>query len=170
MTKVTIRKAIVDDVDALFSVSSLAHNSGYDSIIPSRSFARFKRRYAPTLKNRMAYKKVASIRIVHPSWAFYIAEKDGHIVGYHCSKQISEDTALLRGLFVEPGYQGQGVGKKLFIHMLTHFDGFRLELKVLKYNARAIALYEQYGFVKTKRLVGRFFGAPQIIMVRQKQG
>lgn len=169
MDTVVIRKATVVDATALFDVSVAAHASGYDSMIPKRSYSRFTRRFADVPRNREIFLRTARIRLASPLWSFTVAERDGKIIGYHCARRTGS-VIMLRGLFVDPRFQRNGIGKRLFSELVQQFQNDTLEFKVLKANARAIALYTQFGFIRTRRYVSRFFGAPQIVMVRKKQG
>jgi putative acetyltransferase len=71
--------------------------------------------------------------------------------GLHHFKQSRRAHAMHLGMSVRDDYQGKGVGTAL-LRTLTEFaDGWlnviRLELTVYTDNARAVALYEKFGFV-----------------------
>ncbi|MFD2444729.1 GNAT family N-acetyltransferase [Bacillus sp. CGMCC 1.16607] len=64
-------------------------------------------------------------------------------------------TAWNGGTGVSPQYQGQGIGKILMDELIEVYqiEGVKhATLEVLKNNAGAIALYERYGYKKTKSL------------------
>jgi putative acetyltransferase len=55
------------------------------------------------------------------------------------------------GMAVADGWQGRGVGRALMVHLVQLADALeveRLELHVYADNARAISLYERFGFVR----------------------
>lgn len=58
---------------------------------------------------------------------------------------------------IVPAYRGQGVGAALLAHALAEARGrgdSRMGLEVIEQNAPAVRLYEKYGFVRQRRLVG----------------
>lgn len=68
---------------------------------------------------------------------------------------------------VNPQYQGMGVGKRLFTHLLNYVekhrhDIHRIELITRESNTRAIALYEKLGFRIEGRLRNRIRIAPNL--------
>lgn len=85
-----------------------------------------------------------------------VAEREGAVVGTSGLHPVS--AGLLRrrhvmvlGISVEPGAQGQGVGTALMQAMCDYADHWgqvlRIELNVFTDNARALALYQRFGFV-----------------------
>ena len=91
---------------------------------------------------------------IRDNWPHLVAIKDNQIIGW------CDITALDRPVFSHIGslgigilapYRDQGLGKKLLEAALeqARFKGLtRIELTVREKNHRAIALYEQFGFVK----------------------
>ena len=82
-----------------------------------------------------------------------VAELDGQVVGsagLHPATQIRRRHAAMLGISIEPQAWGQGVGTMLMQTLCDYADGWaqllRLELTVFADNARAIALYERFGF------------------------
>ncbi len=82
-----------------------------------------------------------------------VAEVGGRIVGtsgLHPVARLRRRHAAVLGISVHPEAQGRGVGSALMQAMCEHADGWaqllRLELTVFTDNARAIALYERFGF------------------------
>jgi ribosomal protein S18 acetylase RimI-like enzyme len=67
---------------------------------------------------------------------------------------------------VHPGFQGRGLGKKIFLALLEFItssrpDILRVELFVQESNERAIALYKKIGFVTEGRFEKRIMGKHQ---------
>jgi len=63
-------------------------------------------------------------------------------------------------IVVHPDFQGKGVGKLLFLHLLQEIkahrkDIYRVELIARESNRKAIAFYQSIGFKIEGRLVGR---------------
>ncbi|WP_431211807.1 N-acetyltransferase family protein [Puia sp. P3] len=92
-------------------------------------------------------------------------EATGAIIGdIHCSKpglkcfdhMLSDLT-----IAVDPDYQGQGIGKTLFVGVLDEVrenrkDILRVELLTGETNKRALAFYEGIGFAIEGRMPGRY--------------
>lgn len=82
-----------------------------------------------------------------------VAELDGRVVGsagLHPAAQLRRRHAAVLGISVEPAAQGRGVGRALMQGLCDYADGWaqllRIELTVFTDNARAIRLYEAFGF------------------------
>ena len=82
-----------------------------------------------------------------------VAERDGHIVGgvgLHPAVQLRRRHCAALGISVVPDSQNQGIGKLLMQTTCDYADGWaqilRIELTVFADNARAIHLYESFGF------------------------
>jgi putative acetyltransferase len=83
-----------------------------------------------------------------------VAERDGAVVGnagLHPFPQLRRRHAAGLGIVVAREAQGQGVGSALMQALVDYADRWvqilRIELTVFADNARAIALYERFGFV-----------------------
>ena len=83
-----------------------------------------------------------------PGWDFArVAEADGRVVGY-----LGASGGLLDDLFIDPAWQGRGLGRTLAEAQLAR--GIRpVTLEVFEQNLPARRLYEVLGF----RTVGRFW-------------
>lgn len=82
-----------------------------------------------------------------------VAEIDGQVVGsagLHPAPQLRRRHAAVLGISVATAAQGQGVGGALMQALCRYADGWgqllRIELTVFTDNARAIALYQRFGF------------------------
>lgn len=84
-----------------------------------------------------------------------IYETDGRVVGF-----LSLIGNEVGAIFVDPAYQGRGVGRSLM-------DGARdvrpfLELSVLEANALGRRFYDAYGFEFVSRYIGEATGQPEL--------
>jgi putative acetyltransferase len=70
----------------------------------------------------------------------WVWETDGRLVGF-----VSLFGNEIGGLFVDPSYQRQGIGKALVDHVANERE--ELEVEVFKDNAIGRAFYAKYGFV-----------------------
>jgi putative acetyltransferase len=85
-----------------------------------------------------------------------VAVRDGHIVGsaglHGFGPPVRRSHAVGLGISVAKAAQGQGVGRALMQGLTDFADQWghilRIELTVFTDNARAIALYEDFGFVR----------------------
>ena len=84
----------------------------------------------------------------------YVFENDGEAIGMFKLVPLQHRTshiAYLGGVAIHPAYLGKGFGKKMLgeILALGRKMGFlRIELSTATNNQKAIALYEQIGFVQ----------------------
>ncbi|MDQ2779874.1 MAG: GNAT family N-acetyltransferase [Pseudomonadota bacterium] len=90
-----------------------------------------------------------------------VAEHEGNLVGsagLHPQLQSRRRHAAMLGITVVGEAQGRGVGRALMQALCDQADGWagllRIELSVFADNARAIALYERFGFVHEGRFRG----------------
>lgn len=82
----------------------------------------------------------------------FTAEADGAVVGHIELVSTGEASARIARVLVDPARQGQGLGEQLLRAVIAEARerGIRmLTLRVIPTNARAIALYEKLGFVRT---------------------
>ncbi|HBV38712.1 MAG TPA: GNAT family N-acetyltransferase [Erwinia sp.] len=71
-----------------------------------------------------------------------VAEHDGHRTGF--AALLPADN-FLHSLFVDPAYQGQGIGSELLDAVQAGFTSTGA-LKCLKANSRALAFYQRHGW------------------------
>lgn len=89
---------------------------------------------------------------------FYVAEADDRLVGYVCvfgrvapsdPDEPPEASSFVADLFVEPGVQGLGVGKRLMETAEARARSLgvtQVDLKVLATNRQALAFYRTLGY------------------------
>jgi len=165
--QLTIRRAKVDDLSAMYVISLRAHQLLYATLIPPDRRFDFDRRYTSSKESSEAYISRMVARSKRPDWHMWVAESGGKIVGYTLEKRERATFIQNRGLFVDPDYHGRGVGTKLFETSLKIAKlGDVIRLSVVKNNLRAKHLYEKHGFVVLGQDSKTFFGATQEIMER----
>jgi ribosomal-protein-alanine N-acetyltransferase len=83
-----------------------------------------------------------------PNQHFFVAEQDGHIVGY-TGFWVENQSAHIAKLAVHPDCRRRGIASALLEHMLDAIRRLglgRAHLEVRRGNAAAQALYRQFGF------------------------
>ena len=88
-----------------------------------------------------------------------VAEIHCHKMGLEIFKHVFSDLTIA----VHPDFQGRGLGKMIFTHLLQFIednrpDILRVELFTQESNKRAIAFYTSIGFVPEGRLINRIPG------------
>lgn len=164
----SIRTATVDDIDALFTLSCRVHTMPpYTDLVPNSHRKELLSAYANTRAAKRQYeKKLLRYIDKHDAWA-HVYEIDGRIVGFRLMYR-NEDGLHLRGLYVDPDYQGQGIGLALFSLAFKYMSpGEMIELPVLESNAKARRLYEKNGFIVTDTVLPDFHGMKQVQMTYQ---
>lgn len=97
----------------------------------------------------------------HPFASFFVAKKEGHVVGFYSARFVFGDGEL-QNIAVDKALRGQGIGRALMERLLLEAARAKTEqitLEVRDSNRAACALYEAMGFV----LVGkraRFYEHP----------
>lgn len=166
--KLTIRKATVDDIDAIYRLSSRVHLVLYDNLIPANHLSEFVKNYSLSDEVRNRYFEYFLPRINDPKWYIYVAQWGKRIVGYTKGFRLDNFTLFKNGLFVDPDYQSRGIGTALLNEFLrvTHLED-SIFLAVVKGNVRAQRFYEKNGFVKQGYSEKKFHGAKLINMCRK---
>jgi len=85
------------------------------------------------------------IRVGYPCW---VLEQEGLIIGYGILS-VGAGEAHVLNLSVHPEYQGQGLGRRLLVHLLKLARGHKADtafLEVRPSNKAAVHLYLSLGF------------------------
>ncbi|NCU37674.1 GNAT family N-acetyltransferase [Candidatus Saccharibacteria bacterium] len=163
-----IRYATIADIPSLFALSCKVHRlTPYDTLIPVEQRDRFLSAYTPgsRLEAKLHAKFIHFMNV--PENYIYVAEIDGRVVGYRLAERRG-DSVYMHGLFVDPDYQGRGIGRRLFVEPLSQAKpGDTIYLTVLRGNERARKLYESEGFCVIGENPARFYGAIQDDMSRK---
>lgn len=88
----------------------------------------------------------------------WVYEKEGRVVGF-----ISLIDNVVGGLFVQPSFQGQGIGQALMNHIIE-LQG-NLEVDVFELNSIGCRFYQKYGFVAVQKVIHLETGFTLIRMV-----
>ena len=87
-----------------------------------------------------------------PGVTFYTAWAGADLAGMGAIKELSAEHGELKSMRAAPGWQGQGVGEALLVHLLAEarrrgYARVSLETGRTGAFAPAIGLYRKYGFV-----------------------
>ena len=163
--KPIIRRAVKSDIEAIYALSCKVHNASYAVLIPDDHRDEFLADFTfsdQKLRDRYDY---FLPRLVDPSWYVWVAELDGHVVGYTKEVRTDSHTISKRGLFVDPDYQGRGIGTALFETSLSIArSGGIFHLEVIEGNKKAQDLYKKHGFKITGYAPADFYGAKMVMM------
>ena len=110
-----------------------------------------------------AAEKAAERYISQPGYVSFVADENGALKGFIAGEvkekkyRVYNKEGYVELWFVEPEYQGQSVGKKLFDMLAEEFKKLgctHITLDTHLENSKAIQIYEHMGF--TKRLITFF--------------
>jgi len=144
-SRVIIREAQVADAEAMIAyVNTLAAERDIDILLMPGDFTLTVEQEAKTLANYAAA----------DNSIFFVAEIDGQIAGNvtcHGGRRQGTRHSAELGTSVVRQWRGQGLGTLMMARAMdwasTNGVVRRVELKVFARNARAIHLYENFGFV-----------------------
>jgi len=86
-------------------------------------------------------------------------------------ENIKKEKVWLGNIFVDPKYQGKGIGKYLMDRLILWSEGLEIDLNVIEYNEKAIGFYKKFGFkyshqTKEMKFNGKLI--PEICMFREE--
>lgn len=153
-SNVRLRRATV--VDALFIAQTLY-----------AAFAEYKSLYTPEAfaATVCSVQKVQHRMNEGPVW---VALQNEHIVGT-VSAIPENDVVYIRGMAISPTARGQRIGTLLLqqVEQFAHEQhGTRLILETTPFLARAISLYDHFGFQRSDEGSHEFFGTPLFTMIK----
>ncbi len=167
--RLRIRRAYVDDSMAMYEISLRAHQASYSDLIPMAFKEAFNKRYTYSSGFYEVYQDRIRDRINQSSvWEIFVAEIDGEVVGYTIQKYVKPHYIVKKGLFVDPKFQGYGIGAALLTESINGIaEGTIVELQVIEKNDRAKKLYEKHNFQYIPQIDKTFYGAKLLVMQRR---
>jgi ribosomal protein S18 acetylase RimI-like enzyme len=87
-----------------------------------------------------------------PLERYFVAKVNGNVVGY-CHVERHPKNNLIVSLYIDPDYQRQGLGKRLWSQALQFLNPAKgTYVETLPYNSQAISYYRSLGFKETGRI------------------
>lgn len=129
-------------------------------------FNHFNKKYTEEKKLEM-YKSIKDL--TRKNW---IAKDNEKIIAWlGCSKDIEKQSGRF-AIYVLPEYQGLGIGRRMLKKGFTWLSKMKnIEIGVIEYNPKAIALYKSLGFEFTGKkedfVMGEFVGKNWILIMRK---
>ncbi len=146
MNPFTIRKAIYSDNMGLCKIASSTFYETYVHLNPENSA--LLQAYVDETFNEQ---KLA-VELQKTDVTFYLLEAENELIGYAKTKSEAMDPRLeIEKLYFINRHQGQGLGKKLFLHIKNQavLNGKKsIWLSVYDQNKSAIEFYVKLGFKK----------------------
>jgi ribosomal protein S18 acetylase RimI-like enzyme len=153
--KISVRKATLDDADAILDCLAVA-------------FAPFRDQYTPE-GYRDTTLTPETVRQRLQTMALFVAESaTGEIVGT-IGGSVHSDTGHLRGMAVLPEWQGRGVADELLQAVEAELQAkgcSHVTLNTTRPLERAVRFYEKHGYQATGK-VKDFFGMPLFEYLKQ---
>ena len=153
MKNIDIREACPDDANSMREVQRHTWIVTYPNetygITKEDIEARF-REDPETARERRERRRQSVCTAPFHSW---VALEETGIIGFCIVKQDDQEN-FLQALYVLPGFQSQGVGKRLLQTALDWLGSEKeVVLNVASYNEKAIAFYRAFGFVSKGSVV-----------------
>jgi ribosomal protein S18 acetylase RimI-like enzyme len=158
---VLIRPALEADLAATRDLLVATWHATYDAIYGAEKVA--------DITGRWHSEDVLAAQLNADGAVFLNAFDDGRLVGTLFAGLQSDGSAMLHRLYIDPQWQGQGVGQALFSAGLTALgDPETVVLEVEPANESAVAFYEKLGFQVSGDVeqCGGDSGVPAIVMTR----
>jgi ribosomal protein S18 acetylase RimI-like enzyme len=136
-----VRHARVADIEDIYQVAMLSWKDAYKHIISEGTIKRIVTEWydEDRLKEQVS------------DPFFYVAESEDGIVGFtHAT--VEGETASLHRIYIDPEYQRQGYGSRLYEKVEEQFeDGVnQIKVEVLGENEKGLNFYQKEGFSERK--------------------
>lgn len=101
---------------------------------------------------------------------FFVAEKDGIVIGYAISRVIDTRGHVL-AIAIAPEYRLQGIGKALMNRVIQHFldNGIKsVWLEVRASNRGALMFYKKLGFYEVRVMKGYYSDKEDAVVLEKR--
>ncbi|MBS4199037.1 GNAT family N-acetyltransferase [Bacillus sp. FJAT-49732] len=146
----TIREMQKEDISKIQEIAIISWNDTYRGIIPTEIQEMFL---------RSAYNdEMLQRRLEHST--IFVSEVDGEIVGFANFSTVNEDGKTeLTAIYLDPEYQGKGIGTALLKKGITTLAGAKeIYINVEKDNSIGLTFYRAKGFEFVSEFSEEFYG------------
>ena len=148
--KFTIRKMHYDDSKQVQHIAKTSWHATYEGIIPL------------DVQNKFLQKNYndESMKLRIDRSIVYVAEVDGIVVGFTNYSNVRDGGVVeLAAIYLDPDFQGKGIGSALIQQAVTELDGIKeIYLNVEKENTIGMNFYQAKGFEIVKESEEEFEG------------
>ncbi len=154
MNEIIIRKAKIEDIEAISTIQVRSWQTAYREIIDNEYLD------SMDIESRIEKRKKD-----FNQYGFIVAELNNEVVGFcrydYCNNEEKEDNVdcELNALYVKPEMKRNGIGKKLMQYVIDEFKNTKkrkMVLWCLKENYPSIAFYEAMGGKASKIKIAKF--------------
>lgn len=164
LTPVIVREAAAADLPTVFIIRAKARAAAYKPFLSPNSLRSFEIQNAVNAATLNRWKdKAANYLAEKDTYVFKVATIDGRVVGWSLA-EVRQDEFYLMRLFVDPEYQGFGVGSALLKHLHPLAADKPITLSVLKPNLPAINFYKKHGFKEVRDAKRTYLGVHRFVM------
>lgn len=143
-----IRKMTENDIQDVQEIAQMSWNATYDGIIPLHIQTQFL---------KLAYStEQLKKRIIHTH--FFIAEKDGNIIGFANFSPIQDGVSELTAIYLHPSFQAKGIGTALLQKGIESVGMNKVTVHVEKENVIGMNFYLAKGFQEVSEFTEEFYG------------
>ena len=138
-----IRKAKSEDAKRVAEINVNGWHTAYKGLVPDD----FLDKWQVTEKRIENFKKA----IENTDHIFLVAEKDGYVIGYlnggknEKGKRTIPIDHEVYGLYIDPTFQRQGVGRALLAEFKKQIQDQQFFLHIMKGNKEAMTFYTEVG-------------------------
>jgi GNAT superfamily N-acetyltransferase len=134
-------------------------NLEYLTWIDDQAYTRYGARLNPdgTVKEYLDSVFNEFSEIQPPKGLICILEVDGKAVGLGVLKQLSDEVAEIKRMYIRPQYRGHGFGNEIYQRLETQAEeyGYKLlRLDTAKFLEAAFHIYSKIGYVEVERYSG----------------
>lgn len=135
--------ADMDDLEGVFSRATLSNENDREHLLEHPEWLVLSQRAVVEGRMRVA-----------------VGEDDA-LVGF-ATYLISDGTAELEDLFVDPPHMRRGIGEALVLDVSARLKELNFETLEVTANPHAMTFYDHLGFVKTRIVDTQFYPAPRM--------
>ncbi|WP_336326634.1 GNAT family N-acetyltransferase [Halovenus sp. HT40] len=153
METLTVREAVPSDTPEILSVAEAGWEETYGDILAEETISTALDEWYDEAETREA--------IEHDAVGYFVAERDGSVVGYLSGSVRDDSIGHLGAIYVAPDQWGEGIGTALlqqFEQWCADRDCPEIRLHVLSDNAIGQSFYRSHGYESVESEQTELFG------------